>query len=169
MATDRIGSWTAMLGLLDADKVPYEVDEDSQVVRIPVKSGPLDSHLYLRWEKHLPYVTAVCPLYLDVPAERLAAVESMCVRLNHAVALPGFGYDHQKNFIYYRLTIMIEPGGMESEFFRMMALACVNNGRDFYLAVRGVVHGDPPEGALAAATAPDPSVKAAAAAAEYED
>jgi hypothetical protein len=170
MATGRIASWQDMLAVLDSEQVPYEKDEEQQVARVPVKTGPLESFLYLRREKPpLPYVTAVCPLYLDVPPERVAAVETMCARLNHGIALPGFGFDHEKRFIYYRLTLMIEPAGMETDFFRTMALACVNNSRDFYLAVRGVVQGDPPEKVLENARAQDSSAKAAAAASEYQD
>jgi hypothetical protein len=170
MASGRVSTWKDMVSVLDGEKVPYEKEEDQQVARIPVKTGPLESYLYLRRERDpLPYVTAVCPLYLDVPAERIPAVEAMCARLNHGIALPGFGFDHDKRFIYYRLTIMLEPSGMDPEFFRKMALACVNNSRDFYLAVRGVVQGDPPENALATAQAQDAAAKAAAAASEYQD
>ncbi|HKA86212.1 MAG TPA: YbjN domain-containing protein [Haliangiales bacterium] len=153
MPVERVANYQDLCALLEQEKVQFQKDEADLVATMAIQIEGFASTLYLRWEPNLPYCQAVCPVHLNVPDDRVAAMESVCARLNHAIALPGFGFDHEKKYIYFRLTIPIEPGGMDAKFFGLMARACVNNATDFARAVSAVVHGDPPEGALAAAIA----------------
>jgi hypothetical protein len=169
MSIERIASWNDLVSFLTKEKVPHQKNDADRSVQIPVELEDFHSQLYLRWEANLPYVQAVCPVHVGVPDDRVAAVESAIARLNHAIALPGFGYDHVNKFVYFRLTITVEPAGMDANFFGLMARAVMNNAHDFHGAIVGVVHGDPPEGALAVAAAKNQGAKAAAANPAYNE
>jgi len=169
MSIERIASWPDLVSYLNKQKVPHQKNDADQSIQIPIQLADFSSQLYLRWEPNLPYVQAVCPVQVGVPDDRVAAVESAIARLNHGIALPGFGYDHANKFAYFRLTIIIEPAGMDADFFGLMARAVVNNAHDFHGAIAGVVHGESPEGALAAAVAKDQAGKAAAANPGYDE
>ena len=169
MSIERIASWKDLVSFLTKEKVPHQKNDADMSVQIPIELEDFHSQLYLRWEPNLPYVQGVCPVHLGVPDDRVAAVESAIARLNHAIALPGFGYDHVNKFVYFRLTITVEPVGMDANFFGLMARAVMNNAHDFHGAIAGVVHGDPPEGALAVAAAKNQGAKAAAANPAYNE
>src|SRR5215218_209701 len=98
----RIASFDDFIALAVKDGIPHVVDRESQVVQIPTKSGLLEGFLFVRWEKTLPYCQAIHPMIMEVPPERVAAVENALGRINHAVALPGFAYDYDRRFIYFR-------------------------------------------------------------------
>jgi len=151
MSTQRIASWQDLVAHLTKENVRFQQNDADQAIQIEIQLDNFSSQLYLRWETNLPYVQAICPVHMNVPDDRVPAVESAIARLNHAIALPGFGYDHANKFVYFRLTITVEPAGMDANFFGLMAQGVVNNARDFHSAIAGVIHGDPPEGALDAA------------------
>ncbi len=169
MANGGIASFADFVALLQEDKVRHSLDESAQIVQIPTRSGPLEGTLFVRWEKHLPYVQVIHPMITDVPADRVATVESALAYINHAIALPGFAYDHDRRFIYNRVCLAVEPSGIDAAFMRTMIMACVNNARDFLLALRGVLAGDPPSGAVKAAVDQANRERAAEAAAAFVD
>jgi hypothetical protein len=169
MPPTRITGFADMEELLKSDGVQYMKDDTERAVQIPTETGPFKGNLFIRWEKTLPYVNAICPVIFDIPADRMAAVETACLRINHAIALPGFCVDPERRFVYFRVTVPIEPGGMEAAFYRLMMMAAIHNARDFLAALQGVVAGSSPEEALAAAVQQASAKHAATAATGFED
>ncbi len=161
MPPTRITGFADMVELLVSDGVTHTKDDAEQMVQIPTEKGQFRGTLYIRWDKTLPYVNAICPVLFQIPEERMAAVERACMRINHAIALPGFCVEPEQRFAYCRVTVPIEPGGMEASFYRLMMMAPVHNAADFFLALKGVVDGAPPEGVVAVA-AQQANAKAAA-------
>jgi hypothetical protein len=169
MPPTRITGFADMEELLKADGVQYMKDDAERAVQIPTETGVFKGNLFIRWEKSLPYVNAICPVIFDIPDDRMGAVETTCLRINHAVALPGFCVDPERRFAYFRITVPIEPGGMEASFYRMMMMAAIHNARDFLAALQAVVAGASPEEAVSAAIQQANSKRAAMAATGFED
>lgn len=169
MPPTRIAGFSDMEELLKSDGVNYVKDDTERVVQIPTETGPFKGNLFIRWEKTLPYVNAICPVIFDIPDDRLAAVERACLRINHAIALPGFCVNPERRFAYFRITVPIEPGGMEASFYRLMMMAAIHNARDFMAALQGVVGGASPDEAVSAAVQQASAKHAAMAATGFED
>ncbi len=148
---DRIASLPDLTAYLDAEHVSYARHESQHMIELATETGPVKGRMFVRWETTVPYVSVIHPIVMDIPPERLAAVTQCVTLINHAILLPGFGVDHEKRFVYFRVVIPVEPAGMEAKFFRAMVMACLANARDFWLALHGVVSGESPEGALRAA------------------
>ncbi|HKA86210.1 MAG TPA: YbjN domain-containing protein [Haliangiales bacterium] len=169
MPPTRITGFADMVELLAADGVTHVKNETEQMVQIPTELGPFKGNLFIRWDRTLPYVNAICPVVFQIPEERMAEVERACMRINHAIALPGFCVEPEQRFAYFRLTVPIEPGGMEASFYRLMMMAAVHNARDFFVALKGVVDGAPGEEALAVAAQQANATAAAAAGSAFEE
>ena len=151
MPASRIASFVDVLGLANEDHVPHSVDADAQVALFPTRIGGFDGSLLVRWEKQLPYCQLIHSILVEVPEERVPAIERAIARINHAVALPGFGFDHEHRWIYFRLCLPVEPDGVSADFFRQMLHACVVNAGDFVAPLRDVVFGASPDGVVQAA------------------
>jgi hypothetical protein len=139
----RVQSYEELVSFLSDERAPLSQDRDAQVVKIPARSEPLDGFVYLRWEKNLPYIQVIVPMLLDVPEARAAEVIDALARVNHAIALPGFAYDHAKRFVYFRLTLALDAEGIRTDLLRRMILGAVANARDFILPMQAVVRGEP--------------------------
>src|SRR5262249_47396897 len=109
--------------------------------------------VYIRWEKQLPYVQVIHPMVLDVPVERLAEVEHAICRANNTIAVPGFGFEYSKRFIYFRLCVPIYEEGIAAASFQRQILGAIRNARAFLLPFREVVEGKPGEEILSLAVA----------------
>ncbi|HKA86211.1 MAG TPA: hypothetical protein VKE22_01050 [Haliangiales bacterium] len=150
---ERVAGFADVIALLEADGVPHTRHDAQKIVELATDSGPAKGAMLIRWETEVPYATVIHPIVMNVAPERLAAMTECVTLLNHAILLPGFGVDRDQRFAYFRLVLPIEPAGMQADFFRTMVLACLNNSRDFWLALHGVANGEAPEGALRTALA----------------
>ncbi len=150
---ERVAGFDDVIALLEADGVPHTRHDAQKIVELATDSGAAKGTMIIRWETEVPYATVIHPIVMNVAPERLAALTECVTLLNHAILLPGFGVDHDARFVYFRLVLPIEPAGMQADFFRTMVLACLNNSRDFWLALHGVAGGEAPEGALRTALA----------------
>ena len=166
---ERVSTMDDFVALMQADGVPHKSHDAEKMIEVTTESGPVKGRMFIRWETQVPFVSVIHPIVMDVSPARLPAMSECVTLINHAIALPGFGYDHVNKFVYFRLTITVEPGGMDANFFGLMARAVMNNAHDFHGAIAGVVHGDPPEGALAVAAAKNQGAKAAAANPAYNE
>jgi hypothetical protein len=138
---ERLASFEDLLAFLDEAKLPHKADAGTQLVEVPTSSGPLRGSVYIRWERQLPYVQVIHPMVLDVPPERLADVERAICRANGGIALPGFGFEYEKRFIYFRLCVPVYEEGMLTASFQRQVLGVIHNARDFLVPFREVVAG----------------------------
>ncbi len=143
--SQRVATYEDLVAFLTEEKAPFRHDPAAQVAQIALRTGPLEGSLYLRWEKNLPYVQIVVPMVQGVAPARARDVADALCRVNHAIALPGFGYDFTKNFIYFRLTLAYDLEGIKAELLKRMILGAVTNARDFVMPLRAVVAGESSE------------------------
>jgi hypothetical protein len=137
----RIASFDELVTFLAEEKVTFRHDPDAQVVQMATSSAPLEGSVFIRWEINLPYIQIIAPMVMEVGDERVREVEDAICRVNHAIALPGFAFDFDKKFIYFRLTVPLEGEGISAELMKRMIVAVVNNARDFLLPMKEVVDG----------------------------
>jgi hypothetical protein len=150
-----LATFADLLARLQADNVPHQVvDPERQVVAVPANLGGTPTQTVFRWETGSPLFQIIVPMPFPVPADRVAAYESALVRVNNAIALPGFGFDHDKGLPYYRLSLPRETdGGLRLELLQRMLASAVANARDFLGALRGVTTGGSPADVIKAAVA----------------
>jgi hypothetical protein len=143
VATERVASYDDLLGFLGDEQVQFRHDAATQIVQLPAESGPLASSLFIRWERHVPFVQLVAPMIHEVPDDRVHELEDAVCRVNHAIPLPGFGYDFSKRFLYFRVTLARDDEGIKAELLRKMLFAVVNNARDYLEPFRAIIGGEP--------------------------
>ena len=143
MPLERVTSFDDLLAFLAEEQASFRHDAAAQIVQLPTTSGPLDGSLFIRWERHVPFVQLVAPMIHDVPDERVHELEDALCRVNHAALLPGFGYDFAKRFLYCRLTLARDDEGVSATLLRKMLFAAVNNARDYLAPFRAIVAGEP--------------------------
>src|SRR5262245_27370964 len=137
----RMATFDDLLGFLSEEQASFRHDAAAQIVELGARSGAFEGPVFLRWERHVPYLQIVAPMVHDVADDRVAEIEDAICRANHAVALPGFGYDFVKRFVYFRVTVPLERDGVAAELMKRTILAAVNNARDFLPAFRAVAAG----------------------------
>jgi len=151
MAITRLTKYADLLEYLQENQVPHRADPAMLAVEVAVTTPPLNGALYIRWEKHLPYVQIVHPFVVDVPESRVPAVETAIIRANNIIALPGLGFHHDRRFIYMRLCVPMYEEGMLASAFQKQVMSVLNNARDFVGAFRAIVGGRPGEEIMALA------------------
>jgi hypothetical protein len=151
MAITRLQSYPDFIEFLKDNKVPHQADPASLAVEVPVTTPPLTGKLYVRWEKHLPYVQIIHPFVTNVPENRVAAVETAIVRANAVIPLPGLGFHPDHRFVYMRLCVPMYEDGMLAANFQKQVLGVIGNARDFIGAFRAIVAGQPGENVMALA------------------
>lgn len=149
-----ISSFSDLLRLLERDGVPHEADPDAQSVVVPTELGALSGEMLMRWDEDGQTFQCIHPLPFAVTPARTAPVEGAVARINHALALPGFGLDHESGFTYFRLAVLRPAdGAISDDEIRRLFGVVVETVRDFQDALRGVILEDGrPEDALTAAT-----------------
>lgn len=125
---------------LRESNVPHQVGNN--VVDLPINAGVVNGVLYIRWEVGLPYVQLIFPFLFEIPEARVREVESAICHANGVIALPGFGYEYDRKFIYMRLCVPMYEEGMLAASFQKQVFGVVNNVKDFALAFQEVVRGN---------------------------
>ena len=90
---------------LEREQVSHTADEERQRVKIPTLVGQVATVLVVFWGEEVPLVQCICPLPIEIPTDRVPIAESTIIRLNHQLDIAGFGFNHEKGLLYYRLTL----------------------------------------------------------------
>ena len=133
-----IRSYQDILDLLARDGLMHQADTADLSVRIPTQRGPFEGVLLLRWQERDGVMQLIHPLPLRARPDRLAAVESAVLRLNHALALPGFGLNHQTGTLYFRVTLPVAAAGVSPQDLQSVFRAAVRTAFDMLPALRRV-------------------------------
>lgn len=149
-----IRSYQDILNLLARDGILHQADPPDLSVRIPTARGAVEGLMLLRWQERDGVMQLIHPLPLRARADRLSEVEGAILRLNHALALPGFGLDHGSGQLYYRATLPVVPDGVTDRTVQSVFRAVVRSVYDLLPALRRVVE----EGASAEGVVADASV-----------
>lgn len=174
MATDpnRIASYSELLELLAREGVLHQARTEEKSVTIPTEKGALDGMLLMRWQDSDGIIQFIQSMPLEIPADKIALVESAIARLNHALALPGFDLNHEYRLLTYRQVLPIYPRGyVHPAEIQAMFRVTVKTASDFLPTLARILRG---EGTLAnivadaqrdaeaaAAPAPPPPAEAA--------
>ena len=150
-----IATFDELTGLLREDGVVFQADAASERIEIPVSLGSRTTALHIDWHSQGNLVQLVHPLPFQVPTERMSAVESAIVRLNHAIAVPGFGMNHASRFAYYRLVASRDAAGaLDADEVRRLCHVVASTARDYgHLLLAVALDGDNAEEALLQAIA----------------
>lgn len=149
MATDpnRISSYSELLELLAREGVLHQARTEEKSVTIPTEKGSLDGMLLMRWQDSDGIIQFIQSMPLEIPADKLALVESAIARLNHALALPGFDLNHEYRLLTYRQVLPIYPRGyVHPAEIQAMFRVTVKTASDFLPTLARVLRG---EGTLA--------------------
>ena len=135
MAIARLARYEDLVQYLVEGNVPHREDQLQLSVEVPVLTPPLTGTVFVRWERHLPYVQIVHPFVQDVPDSRVAAVESAITHANELLAAPGLGYHHDHRFVYMRRCVPVYAEGLLATTFQKQVAAVLEIARDHVAAL----------------------------------
>lgn len=145
MATDpnRIASYPDLLELLAREGVLHQARTEEKSVTIPTEKGALDGMLLMRWQESDGIIQFIQSLPLEIPADKIAAMESAIARLNHALALPGFDLNHEYRMLTYRQILPIYPRGyVHPAEIQAMFRVTVKTAADFLPTLARILRGE---------------------------
>lgn len=142
---DAFLDFNALVTFLEANKYPFRANKDAQLVELPSNaSPPLSGNLIIKWEKHMPFFSIIHFMIDNVPADRIADVETAITRLNCKLEVPGFGFDHSSNRLFFRLVVpVMAPLGVPAVAFNELGKGCVKEAKELYPSLKAVVDGRP--------------------------
>jgi hypothetical protein len=138
---DLLTSFQSLLDLLSREGVTHKSDLERQRIEIPAQSGALEGILVIFWGKDVPLIQCIYPFPFIVPEDRISVVESSIVRLNHYLDMAGFGFNHNKQLLYYRLTLPLRmpENTILKEEFQTLCRSTVNTATRFHTQFEKII------------------------------
>jgi hypothetical protein len=136
-----IKSYEELLATLRANNVTHNANPSNQTIEVRTAADAFGNILYLRWEKHLPFVQIIQPMIQNVAPARVVAVEAAMARINNAAVFAGLGFDYATHLLYFRITAPILPEGIRSDMIQAYMQGAVINASEVVEAMRRVVAG----------------------------
>ena len=126
-------SYQDVLEVLTGDSVLHQPNNKNQSIRIPTKRKDLDAVMIIRWQTNEGVISFVQSMPMELPEERVKSLETVMMRLNHMLALPGFAINHENRLPYYRLVIPLNPrGGIQTNEFRLYLQLTLKHATTFF-------------------------------------
>ena len=138
-------SFADLKSFLTSRGVAYAADDARQVLEIPTTiRGEAHAGVVL-WDPRALLLHVIQVLRVDVPEGRELALADAVSRINHALVLPGFGFDHAARQVYYRWVVpRAVDGGMSEDDVDRAVRTVLESCRDFLPALRAVASGEAP-------------------------
>ncbi len=108
---ETISNYEELKDFLSESGLLQQAEPAKSLVKLPIKKGPLDAVLFIRWEANTQVVHFILGLNFEIPEDRLPAYALAVCVLNHAMSLPGFGINAGMRQSYYRITMPLRPDG----------------------------------------------------------
>ena len=144
MEHKMVSTFAELMALLEAENVPCQGDAAMQVVTFPVKNGPLDSEMIIRWEKQLLLAQFAVAFPYKIPPQHLALCEHAVALVNHRLIMPAFGIDHDNRLLYYRVVVpRTDDGALSYDHLFRLVSTTIDTMIDFYeLLGRVILQGE---------------------------
>jgi hypothetical protein len=137
-----VQNFEQFLKFLGDNKVPNRVDAERQIIELPSKGAPLPGNLLIKWEKQVPFIQIIHMMIENVPADRIRDLETAIIRLDNRLEVGGFGFDHQSNRVYNRLTVpVIPPAGIDPLAISQLGHGVIRSGKEFLEVFQEIVGG----------------------------
>ncbi|TWT40135.1 hypothetical protein KOR42_49830 [Thalassoglobus neptunius] len=119
-----------------------QADLEQGFIAIPVKKEAFDAVHVVRWATSDGVVHFIQVIPLKVAPERIGALESAIVRLNHSYPVPGLGFNHETGTLYFRMTVPFAPAGYLTEQETQEYFGyCINQAYQFVPTLTELVEG----------------------------
>ena len=126
-------SYQDVLEVLTGDSVLHQPNNKNQSIRIPTKRKDLDAVMIIRWQTNEGVISFVQSMPMELPEERVKSLETVMMRLNHMLAIPGFSINHENRLPYYRLVIPLNPrGGIQTNEFHLYLQLTLKHATTFF-------------------------------------
>lgn len=102
-----------------------------------------DSAVLILWPEDDEVLQLVFPYDLEVPQNSVEAIESTCVRLNHTLSLPGFGFNHETKVVYYRLPVWAPERQLAHVQLEALLDVLITTARDHEMTFRAALAQSP--------------------------
>lgn len=132
-----------LIALLERHGAPGEVDDAIKAVIVPTKLGDDAGEAWLRWDDEHGLFVCFVPLDIDVAEAHVDALCRAIIRLNHGLAVLGFGYDDDQGVVYYRASIGFDPTlGLDEEVVHQLYATAASTAARFCTALAEVAAGE---------------------------
>ncbi len=132
-------SFAELKAFLEGRNIPLRADDERQVLEIPTYIRGEQHLMVIVWDPRATLIHVIQPLAVDVQEDRRGQVMDALARVNHQLVLPGFGFDHERNTLYFRWVVPREPnGGMSAEGLDRAIRTVLETCRDFLPGLREV-------------------------------
>ncbi|MEW4487963.1 YbjN domain-containing protein [Thalassoglobus sp. JC818] len=122
--------------------VNSQADLEQGFIAIPVKKEAFEAVHVVRWATSDGVVHFIQVIPLKVAPERIAALESAIVRLNHSYPVPGLGFNHETGTLYFRMTVPFAPAGYLTEQEAQEYFGyCINQAYQFVPTLTELIEG----------------------------
>lgn len=132
-------SFAELKSFLEGRKIPLRADDERQVLEIPTYIRGEQHLALIVWDPRATLVHVIQPLSIDTAPDRVTQMTDALARVNHQLVLPGFGFDHDRNTVYFRWVVPRESeGGMTEEGLDRAIRTVLETCRDFMPGLREV-------------------------------
>jgi hypothetical protein len=126
---------------LEKMKVPHRAILATRELELQSHTS-LPGPLTFRFEKNVPFITVRQYLLDDVPEDRMTELERAVTRVNHHLEVPGFGLDHLRRRLYFKLAAPV-MNGIEVDTLNKLAKGVLANAKEFAASFQAVASGRP--------------------------
>lgn len=150
-------SYEDLQAYFQREQIRFVAVPEHHAVELEVSVLPATGTMIIFWHPQPQLLQLIFILACPVPPVRLAALESALIRCNHALMIPGFGFNHDDQTIHYRLTLPRQlDGGMEDAELKQALHIAMTTVRNFWTPLQRLLHeGLPPEQLLSSASEKD--------------
>ncbi len=136
-----VHTFDEFVAALEAMKVPHRAILATRELELQGGTS-LPGPIIFRWEMNVPFVTVRQYLLDDVPADRLTELERAVTRVNHHLEVPGFGLDHLRRRVYFKLAAPVFAG-IDTDTLNRLAKGALANAKEFAASFQAVANGRP--------------------------
>lgn len=147
-------SFDDLVHLIEGLGLPHHAEPEQSAIEVGTRIRGEPARMVIVWDPRATLLHVIHPLPMPTPAERAPALCEAIARVNHALVMPGFGWNPQDGGLYYKLVVPRHPdGALPSEDADRAVRTVLASVRDLLPALRAVASGADPADVLTIAEA----------------